>query len=218
VAGPSDLVEVVTGRAAITEAWLHLRSAAREQVLVFDRAPYVHSDPEDDAVEIEQLSRGVQWRGLYECGMFRDPEALGRIGALAAAGEQAGMLPLLPFKLAIVDLRWALLPMYAGAELASALIVRPSSLLDALVATFESHWRRGMPLPAPGQSVDEQFPERFDRELLTLLAAGLTDESIARQLGVSIRTVQRRVRALMDVVDARTRFQAGLQVAHAGWL
>jgi DNA-binding NarL/FixJ family response regulator len=46
--------------------------------------------------------------------------------------------------------------------------------------------------------------------LLGLLVAGLKDETIARQLGVSLRTVQRRIAALMHELGARTRFQAGV--------
>ena len=55
-----------------------------------------------------------------------------------------------------------------------------------------------------------------DQQLLALLAAGLTDQAIARKLGVALRTVERRVRRLMDGLGARTRFQAGLQAAARG--
>ena len=46
-----------------------------------------------------------------------------------------------------------------------------------------------------------------------LLAGGATDETIARQLGLSTRTVERRVRAMLDQLGAETRFQAGVQAA-----
>ncbi|GAA3164340.1 hypothetical protein GCM10020001_106490 [Nonomuraea salmonea] len=39
-----------------------------------------------------------------------------------------------------------------------------------------------------------------DPELFTLLAAGLKDEAVARQLGVSLRTVHRRVSELMELL------------------
>ncbi|MGH8791232.1 MAG: LuxR C-terminal-related transcriptional regulator [Stackebrandtia sp.] len=51
------------------------------------------------------------------------------------------------------------------------------------------------------------------RELLRMLAFGLSDQSIGRRLGLSRRTVQRRVRSLMDLFDADTRFQLGLRSA-----
>jgi DNA-binding NarL/FixJ family response regulator len=57
------------------------------------------------------------------------------------------------------------------------------------------------PAAAPAES-------RSDR-VLALLSTGATDEAIARQLGVSLRTVQRDVRGILDQLGARTRFQAG---------
>ena len=54
-----------------------------------------------------------------------------------------------------------------------------------------------------------------DRLILTLLASGASDAVIARQSGVSQRTVERRVRALMDRLGAATRFQAGVQASAA---
>lgn len=87
----------------------------------------------------------------------------------------------------------------------SSLIVHPSALLDALVSLFEALWRSAVPLP--GQDAP-------DDTVLALLAAGLTDDAIARRLSISTRTVQRRVRDLCDRLGARTRFQAGALYTH----
>jgi DNA-binding NarL/FixJ family response regulator len=56
-----------------------------------------------------------------------------------------------------------------------------------------------------------------EADVLTLLGAGLTDQAIARQLGVSLRTARRRINAIMTRVHGSTRFQAGA-AAHRGWL
>jgi DNA-binding NarL/FixJ family response regulator len=70
----------------------------------------------------------------------------------------------------------------------------------------------------------EPFKPRFDREeirsisdsltqtLLRMLVSGHDDKSIARQLGISPRTCQRRISELMQDIDARTRLQAGYLV------
>lgn len=50
-------------------------------------------------------------------------------------------------------------------------------------------------------------------ELLQLLANGLSDQAIGRRLGLSRRTVQRRVRSLMDHYAVQTRFQLGMRAA-----
>ena len=61
-------------------------------------------------------------------------------------------------------------------------------------------------------------PPAEDAHLLALMAAGLKDEVVARQLGLSLRTVRRRIAHLMDELDADTRFQAGLEASRRGWL
>jgi len=63
------------------------------------------------------------------------------------------------------------------------------------------------------EKVDEQ-----DRRLLSMLAAGYKDRAIARALGVTERTVGRRIQEMMQSLQAGTRFQAGLQAARRGWL
>jgi DNA-binding NarL/FixJ family response regulator len=51
-----------------------------------------------------------------------------------------------------------------------------------------------------------------------LLAAGLKDEAIARQLGISLRTVHRRTSELSLALGARARFQAGVLAERSGLL
>ena len=86
-------------------------------------------------------------------------------------------------------------------------------------ALFEHVWDRAVAIHGDGElPVLDAGPSAADAALLPLLAAGLTDGAIARQLGTHPRTVQRRVRDLLDKLGAATRFQAGLQAARRGWL
>ena len=71
----------------------------------------------------------------------------------------------------------------------------------------------GMVESTPGDGLPE-----LDTRILGLLLAGLTDQAVANHLGLSMRTVQRRVRALMDQVAAETRLQLGFQASRRGWL
>ncbi|MDI5961824.1 helix-turn-helix domain-containing protein [Streptomyces sp. SL13] len=208
-----DLVEVITGQAVIAERWRQMRDGARRRLLMFDKPPHLSFG--DAEPERRLLERGVKVRAVYESGSVGAPGRRAEIAAVVAAGEEARMLPELPCKLAIVDDRWALLPVATGAELRGAVLVRASSLLDALTGMFEAYWHRAVGVP--NAHSDSPAPDRRT-ELLTLLSAGFTDDSIARQLGVSPRTVQRWVRELMDALGARTRFQAGIQASRAGWL
>jgi DNA-binding NarL/FixJ family response regulator len=54
------------------------------------------------------------------------------------------------------------------------------------------------------------------QKTLTLLVGGLTDHAVATRLGVSERTVQRHVRALMETAQCRTRMQLGRHAALTG--
>ena len=51
-------------------------------------------------------------------------------------------------------------------------------------------------------------PEPDDLELLRLLAAGQTVDAIARRVGVSERTVRRRLRALADEIGVDSTVEA----------
>jgi DNA-binding NarL/FixJ family response regulator len=65
--------------------------------------------------------------------------------------------------------------------------------------------------------VHDELSDR-ERQLLTLLTAGYTDESAAARLGISVRTVRRMVSGIMNRLGARSRFQAGVKAADRGWL
>ncbi|MYU47954.1 hypothetical protein GTV15_12550, partial [Streptomyces sp. SID7803] len=43
-------------------------------------------------------------------------------------------------------------------------------------------------------------------------------EAVSRHLSISLRTVRRHMSALMERLDAGSRFEAGLKAARNGWL
>lgn len=61
-------------------------------------------------------------------------------------------------------------------------------------------------------------PTPAERDLLALVAAGATDDVIAAQLGISSRTLRRRLHALFDELGASNRFHAGVEAARRGWV
>lgn len=211
----SAMVEVVSGVDAVRDLWRTLLAGARTEVCVLDQPPYVSPPEEHVALEVDTRARHVRWRVIYDRSSIELPGRLAEIVDLVAAGERARVTPTLPFKLGLVDSRVAVLPIGARGVVDQMLLIRPSALLDVLTSTFELYWDQGIPFtPRSATSADDTA----DPQLLALLAAGLTDESIARQLGLAPRTVQRRVRGLMDRAGAQTRFQAGVQAMRRGWL
>ena len=53
-------------------------------------------------------------------------------------------------------------------------------------------------------------------EVLGLLGQGLTDHTVARRLGVSERTIGRRVTHLQALLGSSSRFQLGVEAARRG--
>jgi DNA-binding CsgD family transcriptional regulator len=216
---PVDVIELVSGRERVSRRANAILRTVRHEVMVTDTPPYPDEYQVGAAndVELELLSRNVVCRALYDVAACETPGVVAHVLTMAKAGEQARVVPELPLKALIADRSIAVLPLSAGSFLAAgdgALVVHPSSLLDALVALFEALWRVGSPI-APGVDAGETG-EHLDLELLGMLAGGLKDEAIARQLGISVRTLGRRMNDLMVRLGASTRFQAGLQARGRG--
>jgi sugar-specific transcriptional regulator TrmB/DNA-binding CsgD family transcriptional regulator len=214
---PEEQLEIVFGRRAVATRFLQLQQSATDELLVLDRPPYAQDPHEPNPGEDDLLDRGVRLRAIYAPEALEIPGAFDLLRAAVAAGEQARVCDQVPLKLAVADRATAILPFTAeqDAMVDSALVVYASTLLDALVRLFELLWEQAVPVLA-GEAADDDASQ--DGRLVTLLAAGLKDEAIARQLGVSLRTVHRRTGELMDRLGARTRFQAGLLAGRAGLL
>lgn len=81
--------------------------------------------------------------------------------------------------------------------------------------------REALPLRLGASGVTEQGPDGpdgTDLEILSLLLAGLTDASVAKQLDLGLRTVQRRVKRLMELTGVTTRLQLGRHAYERGWV
>lgn len=215
-AASADFIEVLTSEAAFVRRWGQLMRTASHEVRGFDRPPY-YKDPtlEPNPEELERLSEGVVCRAIYAQSAVEMPGRWADIEAGIAAGEQARVLPDLPAKLVLYDDTTATLSMQSDPSgPISVIIVHRSPLLDALSALFEAYWERAIPIAI--DSAVSAASDAREEQLVRLLAAGMGDDAIQRALGVSASTVHRRVHDLMRRLGARTRFQAGYQLARAG--
>jgi sugar-specific transcriptional regulator TrmB/DNA-binding CsgD family transcriptional regulator len=218
---PEELIEVVTGQSAVGRSFLQLNLTARRDVRAFVRPPFAADVSQPPVTQDTALRRGVQARSVYDVSAFETPGLLEAARDLVRAGEQARVATV-PMKLVIVDSKIAMLPLTSDDQHAahSAVVVHQSTLLEALISLFETVWRSASPLRWTGEDPPEADAPLscFDAEILSLLSAGLKDETVARQLGLSLRTLQRRLREVFESFGARTRFQAGFAVARQGVL
>jgi hypothetical protein len=127
-------------------------------------------------------------------------------------GEEVRLIDDLPTRLFVIGGTHAILPEPLGFADEPRLLVRQGALVDALTLLFELYWEKAVP-------VSELSGPRSERTfLLRQLKAGAKDEQIARTMGLSLRTVRRRISQLMIELGADTRFQAGAEAARRGWL
>lgn len=215
--GPGDLIELVEGPLAMRDRVEQLQLGAKREMLVIDCPPYFSATANDNPIEDQLLRRGVECRVIYDAAALEMPGRMEFVWACVAKGEQARSLPSARLKMLVADRSSAMIPLvFEAAESSAAITVRPSPLLTAIVTCFDLLWERAAPIGVSAPS-DSPLDER-DRELLSMLASGMKDAAIIRALGITQRTMTRRVAQLMALLGAQTRFQAGLQATRRGWL
>ena len=209
--------EIIRGEAALRRCSLGLLRSAQSEVLNLIKPPLIAVQPQEQIGPGESVRNRIicDTRALQQPGMT---EAL-REGLLA--GDEARVHPKLPIKLLAVDRGAALLPLAQQDTTPIGVLVHESAVLDAVLALFEHVWATAIPLHLDGSrngAAGSSVLSDDDRELLSLLLAGLSDEAIAMHHKLSVRTVQRKVHALMDAANVRTRMQLAWEAAHRGWL
>ncbi|MCP2262804.1 helix-turn-helix domain-containing protein [Promicromonospora thailandica] len=220
--GPTDVIDVVRGDDAVRHRFEQLQLGARESVDAFVRPPVIVTSSQENSAEDQAVARGVQYRVVVERGMLESQDVTVEETVEATdAGEEVRFAARVPLKLIVVDRELALLPLTSSGDVVGALLVRESTLLDALMALFEIVWEQASPLLLGASGLAGEVADHVDDDdarILGLMLSGLTDQAVAKQLGTSLRTVQRRVRALMDLADVETRVQLGWHAATHGWL
>jgi predicted transcriptional regulator/DNA-binding CsgD family transcriptional regulator len=219
---PDAHVEVVHGTPNIARLAARVHGQTQRQLRGFDRPPYSEEPGASYSLESSRLAVGVAYRVIYDAAALAVPGRMyGDILPSSAAGEQARTRPELPIKLIISDDQLALIPAaVTSRSIDTTFVIHRSPILDALIALFEAEWARATPIPgtSAGPEAAAGGPDAETATLLAMLAAGMTDASIARSLSWSMRTTQRRMRQLMTDLGVTTRFQAGVAARERGWL
>ena len=160
----------------------------------------------------QAVRNGRRSRAIYPLRVLSDaPEVL---RARSRAGEQIRLVPTVPTRLLVVGTDHALVP-ELGYDGHRRLVVRQPGLVAPLIMLFELLWASAVAVPDfdRGQSRPD-----LRTMLLQQLARGESDERIARTLGVSLRTVRRRIASLLIELGVDTRFQAGMEAVRRGWI
>ncbi|MGH3388312.1 MAG: hypothetical protein ACRDOO_05480 [Actinomadura sp.] len=219
----AQVVDLLETAEEIRQRFDQLQRSARHEVLAMVTAQAMLVTAKENTAEGQAVARGVRYQVLCERSILEQPGGEEDLRDGLDSGEDIRIADTVPIKLIVADRSVALVPLLprGGPDIVGALLVHPSGLLDALVALFESEWERATPVRVEHDRV-RHTPEvtvtELDTRILSLLLAGLTDQATAVQLGLSIRTVQRRVRHLMDLAGVQTRLQLGWHAARNGWV
>ena len=172
--------------------------------------------PRESAVSqllAEAIAGGRKSRAIYPVRALNEaPDAL---RTRARLGEQIRVISELPTRMFILGDAHAVLPEPLGFADEPRVHIRQRSVVAALIFWFEALWATATPVPEFDTGEARTDLRRF---LLEQLVAGAQDEVIARKLGISLRTVRRRIAALMVELGVDTRFQAGVEAVRRGWL
>lgn len=214
---PEPMIELITNRESERQIFNQMQAAAQHEVVFLVRPPLLISRrgaPQERDKEADARSRGVRYRGVVDAEYLAMPGAVEHVRADIKKGDEVRVVPKLPFKMVLADRRTALIPLDLESPSSDVLLVRSSPLLDALDALFEMIWERAAPISITqrhGLAQGDPSPRLPDgsEDLLQLMAAGLNDKAIAYELGLSIRTLNRRIFELTKSLNARTRFQIG---------
>ncbi|GAA3377156.1 LuxR family transcriptional regulator [Streptomyces sannanensis] len=217
-----DLVEVVTGASAVAHRFLQLQMGAAEEVCALVTGKPVAITPADNETEEQVAGRGVRYRVVLERDALALPFGLTELSAALRREEQVRVVEEVPTKLVVADRSVAMVPLTGRGAEPAALVVHASGLLESLMGLFEAVWREALPLrlDARGKVTEAPAgePDAADLEILSLLLAGMTDASVAKHLGLGLRTVQRKVKNLMELTGVTTRLQLGWQAYERGWV
>lgn len=163
------------------------------------------------------VDRGVSIRTLYQHTVRHSPGTLAYAERMADDNVEIRTLEELIERLIVFDRTVAFIPAQDDRQV--ALELRHPGLVEYLVKVFEQLWTRAAPLleevkydPTPKGISGVQ------RSIAQLLVDGYVDDSIARRLGMNVRTCRAHVAKLSAVLGSNSRAQLGYLIARSGIL
>ncbi|MFB6613805.1 LuxR C-terminal-related transcriptional regulator [Streptomyces sp. NPDC056367] len=163
------------------------------------------------------LARGVQVRTLYQHSARYDPPTVRYEAEMADLGAEARTVPGGLIRCLVFDRTLLVLPL--DDPEGGALLVRSPELVAFVAEMIELLWVTGEHIAKPREKAFVQdVADQAKRSILQHLVQGEDDRATARALGISVRTCQRHVSAIMRQLGATSRFQLGYLAQRHGLL
>jgi sugar-specific transcriptional regulator TrmB/DNA-binding CsgD family transcriptional regulator len=221
---PSDQgVERLTGLDEIRDRMEELSFFTRTSVYAIQPGGPQSRESLEASRPLDQrgIRRGVEMRLIHEASVLDDELNRAYLRELVMGGTKVRVTHQQLERMVIMDGTVAVVPVDPVNSRRGALIVRNPGLVAGFLDLFHRAWQDAEELPwlregsesAPATKISPQ-----DKRILELLASGCTDETSAREVGVSVRHLRRTISRLMAELGANSRFEAGVEAARRGWL
>ncbi|MEU5438109.1 helix-turn-helix transcriptional regulator [Streptomyces sp. NPDC020719] len=163
------------------------------------------------------LDRGVDMRTLYQHTARHHSATIGYVERIAPYGLEVRTLEEIIDRLIVVDRKVAFIP--ARSDRRVALELRHEGLVQYLVGVFDQFWLHAVPWEEEvPYSLKAEGITGVQRSIAKLLVEGHVDDSIARRLGMNVRTCRAHIAKLNAALGSGSRAQLGYLIAQSGIL
>lgn len=207
-------IEHLHGKTEINRRLADLMDSSAEEVLSAQPGGGARSFPTEAAIalDVAMLRRGVSRRTLYQPSTRYSAPTREYVAAMTEAGGEVRTLGEPFTRMIIVDRLAAIIPISGDTERAA--FIQDEAVIGFLVSLFENFWERGIPFQG-GLEVPPQVLSRLRENILRMMLEGIGHRVIARNLGLSERTLARHIAELREEYDAETLFQLGWKLSES---
>ncbi|KIF76481.1 LuxR family transcriptional regulator [Streptomyces sp. 150FB] len=210
----------LAGRAVVNAAIDAEVTNCREEILTMQsgsaRPPHLLAEALPRSLAL--LARGVRQRTVYQHAVLSDPATLSHIEQLTPAGAEVRTIAEVTDRVLIFDREVAFLPVDDTGPPVVALRVQHPALVRFLVNHFDSAWTRSVPVRPEATRHTRVITSDLQRTILLAVVNGETDDSIARRIGMSRRSVAEHMRKVSEQLGSTSRAQLGYLLATSGLL
>lgn len=196
----------------------HLFSSVREEFICAARDLNTWPRPDARQAARARMRNGGtrQIRKLLSPAALADERSREHLSELVGKGALVRIAATaLPHETIIIDRRFAILAGLNAPGGREYTVTTAPTLVGGVYALFEAAWETATDLK-PFLRGEQPQLDAESRTVLRALGSGATDETAARELGMSVRTYRRRVAELLNALDAGSRFQAGMRAGELG--
>lgn len=211
---PVGSIDRLFGPAEIRGLLKLMADVCQREVLVL-RPRQEGGTPLDDFLESSAglTGRGIAVRTLCTHSSRADFATRAKAVRLVEAGVEIRTVTRLVQTAVVFDREMALVFGETEEGAPVAWRVREDNVVRFLSDLVDQLWDGASPFLA-GETGYAEVADDLQQDIAKLMAQGLTDDIVARKLGMSVRTCRRHIAALLRTLDSTSRFQAGVQAAN----